>query len=204
MMDIPSRTGALAASFVLNPLCLEFTPILKWRGGAITLQFSEPMEPSTLMQVLSNDPKQLSTSTTILLLYGGLTSTAQVPAKVSCADTSCWTVTLEPDARLAKRKTYSDTEGTTTTIKGTLKSAPRKTFIIQFFSSPGKDSSGFGEGKEFMGKERVTTNREGRGSFTFPTGDIRGAFVTATATRLDPTSLLPTDTSEFSKAVMTK
>jgi hypothetical protein len=79
----------------------------KWRGGAITLQFSEPMEPSTLMQVLSNDPKQLSTSTTILLLYGGLTSTAQVPAKVSCADTFCRTVTLDPDARLAKRKTYS-------------------------------------------------------------------------------------------------
>jgi parallel beta-helix repeat protein len=92
------------------------------------------------------------------------------------------------------------TKGTTTTIKGTLRSAPRKTFIIQFFSSPQKDPSGFGEGKEFMGERRVTTNREGSGSFTFTTGDIRGAFVTATATRLDPTSLLPTDTSEFSAA----
>jgi parallel beta-helix repeat protein len=91
-------------------------------------------------------------------------------------------------------------KGNTTTIKGTLKSRPRKTFIIQLFSSPQKDPSGFGEGKEFMGERRVTTNREGSGSFTFTTGDIRGAFVTATATRLDPTSLLPTDTSEFSAA----
>jgi len=92
------------------------------------------------------------------------------------------------------------TEGTTTTIKGTLKSRPRKTFIIQFFSSPEKDPSGFGEGEEFIGQREVTTNREGRGSFTFTTGDITGAFVTATATRLDPTTLLPADTSEFSAA----
>jgi trimeric autotransporter adhesin len=88
------------------------------------------------------------------------------------------------------------TEGATTTIKGRLRSAPRKTFIIQFFSSPLKDPSGFGEGKEFMGERRVTTNREGSGSFTFKTGDIRGAFVTATAT-----NDLTGDTSEFSKAV---
>ena len=97
------------------------------------------------------------------------------------------------------------TEGVTTTIKGKLRSAPRKTFIIQVFSSPQKDPSGYGEGKEFMGHREVTTNRDGIGSFTFKTGDIRGAFVTATATRLvpdpsNPTILLPTDTSEFSAA----
>jgi CSLREA domain-containing protein len=98
----------------------------------------------------------------------------------------------------------ASTKGTTTTIKGTLKSSPRKTFIIQLFVSPQKDSSGFGEGEEFMGEKRVTTNRDGRGSFTFETGDITGKFVTATATRLDPTTLLPTDTSEFSAAKKVK
>ena len=97
------------------------------------------------------------------------------------------------------------TEGTTTTIKGRLRSTPRKHFIIQLFSSPQKDPSGFGEGKEFMGERRVTTNREGLGAFTFRTGAITGAFVTATATRLvpdpsNPTILLPTNTSEFSAA----
>ena len=45
------------------------------------------------------------------------------------------------------------TEGTTTTIKGTLRSTPRKTFIIQLFSSPQKDPSGFGEGQEYMGEK---------------------------------------------------
>ena len=87
------------------------------------------------------------------------------------------------------------TVGTTTTIKGTLKSRPKKTFIIQFFSSPEKDPSGFGEGEEFMGQTNVKTNRKGKGSFTFMTGDIRGAFVTATAT-----NNLTGDTSEFSAA----
>ena len=96
--------------------------------------------------------------------------------------------------------TSARTESNTTTIKGSLRSVPRKTFIIQLFVSPQKDPSGFGEGEEFMGERRVTTDREGRGSFTFKTGAITGAFVTATATRLDPTTLLPTDTSEFSAA----
>ncbi len=94
----------------------------------------------------------------------------------------------------------ASTEGTTTTIKGTLRSSPRKTFIIQLFSSSQKDLSGFGEGQEFMGERRVKTDRDGRGSFTFKTGAITGAFVTATATKLDPTTLLPKDTSEFSAA----
>jgi|SRR5215210_3518996 len=87
------------------------------------------------------------------------------------------------------------TKGATTTIKGILRSAPRKTFIIQLFSSPDADNSGFGEGMEFMGQENVKTNRDGIGSFTFPTGDITGMFVTATATRVSTG-----DTSEFSAA----
>ena len=92
---------------------------------------------------------------------------------------------------------------TTTTIRGTLKSAPKTTFLIQFFSSnpetqgePGPDPSGFGEGEEFMGAANVKTNRRGTASFTFTTGDIGGAFVTATAT-----NDLAGDTSEFSRAV---
>ena len=110
------------------------------------------------------------------------------------------TATRAPTTCRTSVITSAITIGTTTTIKGTLRSSPKKTFIIQLFSSSQKDPSGYGEGKEFMGERRVTTNRDGRGSFTFETGDITGAFVTATATRLDPTTLLPTDTSEFSAA----
>ncbi|HET7272140.1 MAG TPA: NosD domain-containing protein [Rubrobacter sp.] len=100
---------------------------------------------------------------------------------------------------------YASTVGGTTTIKGTLRSSPRKTFIIQIFSSPAKDPSGFGEGQEYIGERRVTTDRDGRGSFTFRTGAITRMFVTTTATRLapdpnNPTTLIPRDTSEFSAA----
>jgi CSLREA domain-containing protein len=87
-----------------------------------------------------------------------------------------------------------------TKVTGKLKSTPRKTFTIQFFSNP----SGNGEGKTFLGQVTKRTDRYGKFSFSFtkvlPTGEN---VVTATATRLDTstTPATPTDTSEFSNAV---
>lgn len=84
-----------------------------------------------------------------------------------------------------------------TTINGTLNSRPRKTFTIQFFSSPTADPSGNGEGKTFLGQKEVRTNRRGNRPFTvsavLPAGEN---VVTATATN-NATG----DTSEFSGAV---
>jgi hypothetical protein len=91
-----------------------------------------------------------------------------------------------------------------TTIKGSLNSRPRKTFLIQFFSSETKNSAGFAEGKTFVGQLTKKTNREGKFSFTLrtvlPTGEN---LVTATATSLDTSTMpaTPKDTSEFSRAV---
>jgi hypothetical protein len=91
-----------------------------------------------------------------------------------------------------------------TTIKGTLNSRPRKTYLIQFFSSATTNSAGFVEGKTFVGQLTKKTNREGKFSFTLrtvlPTGEN---LVTATATSLDTSTMpaTPIDTSEFSKAV---
>ena len=89
------------------------------------------------------------------------------------------------------------TSASTTTIKGTLNSRPRRNFIIQFFSSPTADPSSFGEGKVFLGEKTVRTNEKGKASFTFtPTAALSaGEVVTATATR-NSTG----DTSEFSAA----
>jgi hypothetical protein len=82
-----------------------------------------------------------------------------------------------------------------TTINGRLNSRPRKTFTIQFFSSTTADSSGFGEGKTFLGQKEVRTNRFGKRTFTFsavlPPGEN---VVTATATNKSTG-----DTSEFSR-----
>jgi hypothetical protein len=92
--------------------------------------------------------------------------------------------------------------GDFTSINGTLNSTPStnkktRTFLIQFFSSPVADPSGFGEGETFIGQRQVTTNRQGDASFNFapfqkvPTGQ----FITATATNKKTG-----DTSEFSGA----
>ena len=89
-----------------------------------------------------------------------------------------------------------------TSVNGTLNSTPgtkkkTRTFIIQFFSNTSADSSGFGEGKTFIGQTQVTTNRQGKASFGFsPAAKVPvGDFITATATRKDTG-----DTSEFSRA----
>ena len=65
-------------------------------------------------------------------------------------------------------------------IKGKLNSTPNKRFTIQFFSNPPNEN----EGKTFLGQKRVTTNREGKVSFTFETSKRlpAGARITATAT----------------------
>jgi len=93
----------------------------------------------------------------------------------------------------------SATTASGTTINGRLNSRPRKTFTIQFFSSPTADPSGYGEGKTFLGQKEVRTNRKGKRSFTFPAVLPPGEnMVTATATNNSIG-----DTSEFSNAVTT-
>jgi hypothetical protein len=84
------------------------------------------------------------------------------------------------------------------TVTGSLNSRPRKSFKIQFFSSPAADPSGFGEGKTFLGETTVKTNTKGKRSFTVvltapPAGEAQ---ITSTATNLKTG-----DTSEFSQAV---
>jgi hypothetical protein len=94
--------------------------------------------------------------------------------------------------------TSATTDGTTTTITGTLNSLKKKTFTIQFFSSDAADPSGNGEGKTFLGEITVKTNRKGFRSFSAqvdapPAGENS---ITATATNRKTG-----DTSEFSQAV---
>lgn len=93
--------------------------------------------------------------------------------------------------------TSATTVSGTTTINGTLKSRPRKTFTIQFFSNTEADASGNGEGETFLDEIEVKTNRKGKRSFTFSAALPAGEnVVTATATN-NATG----DTSEFSNAV---
>jgi hypothetical protein len=85
-------------------------------------------------------------------------------------------------------------DGSTTTVVGTLTSLPNTSFTLEFFATP---DSGPGQGERFLGSIIVTTNPNGQARFTalLGVGVDEGQFVTATAT--DPDS----NTSEFSMAV---
>jgi parallel beta-helix repeat protein len=82
------------------------------------------------------------------------------------------------------------------TVSGSLNSAPNSTFHLEFFANPAPDPSGHGQGQDYLGTEKVTTDAGGNASFTFSYAPIAGApFLSATAT--DPAG----DTSEFSATV---
>ncbi|HMB03892.1 MAG TPA: right-handed parallel beta-helix repeat-containing protein, partial [Isosphaeraceae bacterium] len=90
--------------------------------------------------------------------------------------------------------TSVDASGGTTTVTGTLNSAPSTTYTIQFFANAAADPSGFGQGQQFLGQLVVTTDGSGNASFSAVlTAPLQaGRFITATAT--DPGN----NTSEFS------
>ncbi len=90
------------------------------------------------------------------------------------------------------------TSGGTTTVQGTLNSTPDEPFILQFFSSPTADPSGFGEGETFVGQTIATTDANGNITFTSTTTSpiAAGRVISANAT-----NTVTDDTSEFSRAV---
>jgi uncharacterized repeat protein (TIGR01451 family) len=100
----------------------------------------------------------------------------------------------------------SATNNGTTVIVGTLNSLPGRTFLIEFFSNPQADPSGFGEGHTPIGTTQVVTDAvtgDAAISFspTMPTLVPAGQSVTATATLLEDGTHLAIETSEFSNAV---
>jgi hypothetical protein len=82
--------------------------------------------------------------------------------------------------------TSAEVSGGTTTIRGTLDSTPstrrkEQTFIVQLFSNPRLEEGG----KTFLGQKKVTTNRQGKASFTLKLDRalaLSESTVTATAT----------------------
>jgi uncharacterized repeat protein (TIGR01451 family) len=90
--------------------------------------------------------------------------------------------------------TSATTGGGNVALSGTLNSTPNTTFRVEFFGNPACSTSGFGEGRHFLGFQNVTTDGTGNiafgpASFALPAGDT---VFTATAT--DPAG----NTSEFS------
>jgi uncharacterized repeat protein (TIGR01451 family) len=93
----------------------------------------------------------------------------------------------------------AQSDGSATQITGTLSAAPSASFLIQFFSSPMPDSTGFGQGKNYLGSAQVSTNASGIATFSAPcAGATPGTSISATATDSQG------DTSEFSQDVTTE
>jgi hypothetical protein len=78
--------------------------------------------------------------------------------------------------------TSATTDGSSTTVSGTLSSTPNSTFTLELFANRVNDPSGSGE--QFLGSVQVTTDADGNASFTvtFAVAIPPGMFLTATAT----------------------
>jgi hypothetical protein len=94
--------------------------------------------------------------------------------------------------------TYVNVQAGSVTLEGTFNGSPNQTFTLEFFGNSGVDTTGFGEGRNFLGSTQVTTNASGNATFfglNFAvSSNTVGSWVTATAT-----SNLG-DTSEYSQA----
>jgi hypothetical protein len=90
----------------------------------------------------------------------------------------------------------SATPGSTTAVSGKLNSVVNTTFNLDFYASPSRDPSFFGQGKTYLGSTSVTTDAFGNATFnaSLPGQTTAGEWITATAT--DPNG----NTSEFSLA----
>lgn len=99
------------------------------------------------------------------------------------------------------------TAGSSLNLSVTLNSIPNSQYLVEFFSSPSCNASGYGEGIFNLGRTAlpneagtlVATDANGNTGFNFsvPRPTNNSLFVTATATRLNGQNL--TDTSEFSQ-----
>jgi hypothetical protein len=92
--------------------------------------------------------------------------------------------------------TSVNSDGASTTVKGTLNSKANTAYRLEFFYGSGGscDPSGYGEGRSYLGALDVTTNGSGNASFNGTFGTNLGAGSPVVATATDPGK----NTSEFS------
>jgi hypothetical protein len=92
--------------------------------------------------------------------------------------------------------TSASSSATGTIVMGSLNSTPNTTFIVQFFSNGACDSSGYGEGNNFLGQATVTTDGTCNAALTASVTRVPpGQSITSTATDSGG------NTSEFSACI---
>jgi hypothetical protein len=105
---------------------------------------------------------------------------------------------LQNFPELASATSMGSTAGSTTSVEGTLQSAPNQGYVVEFFASPTCDASGFGQGERYLGSTSVTTDAGGSAGFavSLAASTHAGEVVTSTATRASTG-----ETSEFSACI---
>ena len=94
-------------------------------------------------------------------------------------------------------------DGSVTHIQGTLSGQANTWFLVQFFTNPAADPSGYGQGQTAFGSTEVETGSNGIATIdpllasAFPLD----AVLSATATKLMAGNLTPEDTSEFAQDI---
>jgi hypothetical protein len=78
--------------------------------------------------------------------------------------------------------TSAISDGSITTLQGTLSSAASTAYTVQFFANSACDPSGAGEGQVFIGSTPATTDAGGNATFSFQSSTPGGPVITATAT----------------------
>ncbi len=119
---IHARVNAPVVSSVTPPATLSEN---------ITVQFSKEMKPSSLMDNATDPVNQPSASKTIKLSAGR----TEVPAKVSCTDSSCQTVEIDPDAPISTKKHTVTIEGAEDTDGLAVESQAGKKLLKDFTNS---------------------------------------------------------------------
>lgn len=85
----------------------------------------------------------------------------------------------------------------TNSVSGALNSTPNTEFSIDVYRNDECDSSGYGEGQEYLGGDSVTTNASGNANFTINLITLSNGTGSMTATATDPDG----NTSEFSACI---
>ncbi|HNB64921.1 MAG TPA: DUF4347 domain-containing protein, partial [Rhodocyclaceae bacterium] len=96
------------------------------------------------------------------------------------------------------------TTGTELRLTGALSVAANTYYVIQVYSSPVGDPSGYGEGLTYLGAINVPSGPSGSvsGRYTLSVAVAAGSVITSTATRTDSSYTTYYETSEFSNQVV--
>ena len=88
----------------------------------------------------------------------------------------------------------AETDGTTTTVTGSLTGESQSSYTVQVFSNTHPDPSGYGQGQTLLASYQEATDTSGKSSFSLniPSRVLAGSYISATATDGDG------NTSEFS------